>query len=137
MRYNEHWQTADTHWTKELHLTIQQWKGTEHACGVAILFNERFNFDLEQLKRDSHGCILAAKISVDDRIFNLMFMHHGQTLTAVKSTLKWQIICCPTTLLLETLIQATIHAWIHLGETPTQDIMQIKYVAKSCHASTY
>ena len=53
----------ETHWTDNKQLVIQQnWNGdvivnhgTVNACGVAILIHARLDFQLQQIKGDSHA----------------------------------------------------------------------------------
>ena len=70
----------ETHWTDNKQLVIQQnWDGdiifnhgTVNACGITILIHARLDFQLQQIKRDSHGRILAVKITIDDSVINLV-----------------------------------------------------------------
>lgn len=70
----------ETHWTPDKHQIIQsEWKGTilfndgsESACGVAILFTERLDYNLKHVKRDDQGRTLAALITFENIDFNLI-----------------------------------------------------------------
>lgn len=77
----------ETHWTDEKKSAIEQdWDGdiifnhgTQNACGVAILINARLDYQLQHLKRNSHGRVLAIELTIDDTTINLVNIYAPPT----------------------------------------------------------
>ena len=77
----------ETHWTAELENTINSQLtgqiiynyGSENSCGVAILLHEKTDNQITQPKRDSHGRIIATKITLDDQEINLVNVYAPRT----------------------------------------------------------
>ena len=128
----------ETHWTDNKQLVIQQnWNGdvivnhgTVNACGVAILIHARQDFQLQQIKRDSHGRILALKITIDDSVINLvMSMPLVWTQIADHFSNSWKTSypVNMTIFLEEILILFLTRDLTNLGETQTLDSLRTKY----------
>ena len=83
----------EMHWTAELENTINsEWNGqiiynhgTANSCGVAILFHPGLVNQPTQRKRDSHGRILATKITLDDQELNLVNIYAPRSNTERQS----------------------------------------------------
>ena len=73
----------ETHWTTDLQDAIQrEWtgdiyfnNGTANSCGVAILFNARFNYTHTNTSQDSSGRVLAITIKLDDHYLQLVNLY--------------------------------------------------------------
>ena len=73
----------ETHWTTDLQHAIQrEWtgdiyfnNGTANSCGVAILFNPRFNYTHTNTSQDSSGRVLAITIKIDDHYLQLVNLY--------------------------------------------------------------
>ena len=73
----------ETHWTTDLQDAIQhEWtgdiyfnNGTANSCGVAILFNARFNYTHTNTSQDSSGRVLAITIKIDDHYLQLVNLY--------------------------------------------------------------
>ena len=73
----------ETHWTTDLQDAIKrEWtgdiyfnNGTANSCGVAILFNPRFNYTHINTSQDSSGRVLAITIKIDDHYLHLVNLY--------------------------------------------------------------
>ena len=73
----------ETHWTTDLQDAIKRdWtgdiyfsNGTDNSCGVAILFNPRFNYTHVNTSQDSSGRVLAITIKIDDHYLHLVNLY--------------------------------------------------------------
>ena len=113
-----------THWTTDLQDAIQrEWtgdiyfnNGTANSCGVAILFNPRFNYTHTNTSQDSSGRILAITIKIDDHYLQLVNLYAPNSDTDCrKFFLLWNLFSLPviTLLSVKTLILSSTPRWIN------------------------
>jgi len=77
----------ETHWTEDMHRNRQQeWKGkilfnegSASACGVAILFHEKVDFDIKHSSRDNSGRTLTTLITMENTDLNLINIYAPNT----------------------------------------------------------
>jgi len=77
----------ETHWTEDMHCNIQQeWKGkilfndgSAWACGVAILFHEKLDFNFKHSSRDNSGRTLTTVITMENTDLNLINIYAANT----------------------------------------------------------
>ena len=70
----------ETPWTNDKKSAIERdWgghihfnHGTQNMCGIAIFIDARLDYQLQHLKRNSHGQVLATEITFDDTKINLV-----------------------------------------------------------------
>ena len=58
-------------WTGEIYFN----NGAANSCGVAILFNPRFNYTHINTSQDSSGHVLAITIKIDDHYLHLVILY--------------------------------------------------------------
>ena len=58
-------------WTGDIYFN----NGTANSCGVAILFNPRFNYTHTNTSQDSSGRVLAITIKIDDHYLQLVNLY--------------------------------------------------------------